>query len=202
MSVINWGDVPTWLGTVFAAAAAGAAVWTLKSQRDQIQEQRVFIAEQSATMELERAELRSAAEDRRWAQARRVRMHHQPAWSTPDAEGNAGPDDHWVVIASNGSDAPVHQVEVRFGSAYTAAEAYELSRESLHAHQGERRTIPLHLVGPSRRVRFHSQRWRSATVHNNRPTLYFTDDGGVRWSLDSYGKLEETEQQPDRPLPA
>ncbi|MFI5685888.1 hypothetical protein [Streptomyces sp. NPDC051636] len=74
MSVINWGDVPTWLGTLFAAAAAGAAVWTMKSQRDQIREQRVFIGEQSATMALERAELRAAAEDRRWAQARRVRM--------------------------------------------------------------------------------------------------------------------------------
>ncbi|MGW6356858.1 hypothetical protein ACWFR5_17165 [Streptomyces sp. NPDC055092] len=38
MSVIDWGDAPTWFGTGFAALAAGAAMWTLKSQRDQIDE--------------------------------------------------------------------------------------------------------------------------------------------------------------------
>ncbi|MET8810292.1 hypothetical protein [Streptomyces sp. NPDC004546] len=44
--------------------------------------------------------------------------------------------------------------------------------------------------------------WPEVTAHNNRPTLYFTDDNGVRWALDSYGKLEEIEQQPGQPLSA
>ncbi|WP_330339395.1 hypothetical protein [Streptomyces sp. NBC_00557] len=196
MSVINWGDVPTWLGTVFAAAAAGAAVWTLKSQRDQIREQRVFIAEQSATMALERAELRAAAEDRRWAQARRIRMTQRKAGATTD-QGEAVPDNHWVVLVTNDSDAPVKDVEVRFGTAYTAAQAQLIRAATLRPDQpGELLTVPVHLLGAGRTVQFLSQRYSPATVHNNPPTLYFTDDSGVRWSLDSHGDLKETDQQP------
>jgi len=74
MSSIDGGDAPTWLGTLFAAAAATAAIWTIASQRQQIAEQRQFIGEQSATMALERAELQAAGEERRWAQARLVRL--------------------------------------------------------------------------------------------------------------------------------
>ncbi|MEU6774683.1 hypothetical protein [Streptomyces sp. NPDC046759] len=63
MSAINWGDVPTWLGAIFAAAAAGAAVWTLKSQRDQIGEQRAFIAEQAANLRRERQQLQVSSHE-------------------------------------------------------------------------------------------------------------------------------------------
>ncbi|MFF4803426.1 hypothetical protein ACFY1U_34355 [Streptomyces sp. NPDC001351] len=196
MSAINWGDVPTWLGTTFATAAAGAAVWTLKSQRDQIREQRVFISEQSATMELERAELRATAEDRRVAQARQVRMYHsqQNADAAARSMLRRDPDaipGHWSVEVVNDSEAPLRDLEVRFGSAYTAAEVYE-SRGSV---RGERLTLPVAILGARRRAEFLSQRYSPATLHNNRPTLYFTDDGEVRWSLDSYGKLAETDQQ-------
>ncbi|MGW9031482.1 hypothetical protein ACWGQ5_47210 [Streptomyces sp. NPDC055722] len=198
MNGINWGDVPTWLGAIFAALAAAAAVWTLKSQRDQIREQRAFIGEQSATMELERAELRAVAEDRRTAQAKRVRMHHRKAGATTDWQGAEVPDDHWVVTVINESDAPVHQAEVRFGTGHIASDVHEwrVGWNEARELQGERWMTPLHLLGPGRAAQFQSQHWSPTTVHNNRPTLYFTDDDGVRWSLNSYGKLDETEQQP------
>jgi len=192
------GDLATWVGSSFAAIAAGATLWTLKSQRDQISEQRVFIAEQSATLTLEREALRAAAEERRWAQARQVHMHHHKRGGSADGEGNVV-EDHWVVTVVNSSDASVYGLEVRFGTAYLAAEVYELAPSAGHnlgAQLGDRLVMPVHLLGPGRAVRFLSQRWSSSTVHNNRPTLTFQDDGGVRWVLDSYGKLDEVPPAP------
>ncbi|MGY3682981.1 hypothetical protein [Streptomyces sp. TE33382] len=47
MSGIDWGDAPTWIAGGFAAVAAFYARGTLKSQQNQIAEQREFIAERS-----------------------------------------------------------------------------------------------------------------------------------------------------------
>ncbi|MFC9682695.1 hypothetical protein [Streptomyces sp. NPDC056948] len=200
MSVPEWlGDVPTWIGAGGAIGAAWFAYQTITSQRQQIGEQQEFIAEQTRFMgeqqqnlELERAELRAAAEDRQWAQARRIRMAHHTAWTTPDSEGNASEDDHWVVTVINDSDAPVHQVDVRFGTAYLASEVWEWNPVwGGQRAPTERMMRPVHLLGPGRGARFLSQQWSAATTHNSRPTLYFTDDSGARWALDSYGKLDE-----------
>lgn len=199
MGPLQWGDVPTAVGAVFAGGAAWFAFQTIKSQRRQIGEQRQFIGEQLRFMddqrqnlELERAELQAAADDRRWAQARRVEVRHIKAAGEPDGRGGVLID-HWLVVLVNRSDAPVHQVDVRFGTAYTASEVHDWNaqRGSLAFEPGEQLMAPVHLVGPGRAVRFTSPRWPSATVHNNRPTVYFTDDSGVRWSCDSHGKLEE-----------
>lgn len=210
MNGINWGDVPTWLGAAFAAAAAAAAVWTLKSQRDQIGEQRTFIgeqraliAEQTSTLELERAELRAAAADRRVAQARRVRMIARKGGSTTDEHGAEVRANHWAVEVWNDSDAPVRDVEVRFGTAYNSAEAHEYWPERrIEDRRGQSLMRLIEVVGAARVVRFLSQRYSPATVHNNPPVLYFTDENGVRWALDVRGDLTETEQQPGTPLPS
>ncbi|MBL3669067.1 hypothetical protein JL475_24350 [Streptomyces sp. M2CJ-2] len=207
MSVIDWGDIPTWVGAVFAAGAAGAAVWTLASQRAQIREQRQFIAEQTSFMaeqrqnlELERAELRAAAEERREAQARQVRMYQRMLGGQDDGLGGlTGGPDHWAVTVQNPSDAPIHQLEVRFGTAYMASDAWEwpaFEPSRRGATVGDRLAMPVYLLGPGRAVRFASQSWPAATVHNNRPVLFFTDDNGLRWQLDSYGKLEEAPAEP------
>ncbi|MGP4090744.1 hypothetical protein [Streptomyces sp. KR55] len=65
MGLLDWGDVPTWIGGAGALGAAWFAYQTITSQRQQIGEQREFIAEQSRFMaeqkqnlELERVELR------------------------------------------------------------------------------------------------------------------------------------------------
>lgn len=192
MGVVDWGDVPTWFGGGFAALAFGAAAWTLKSQRDQISEQRVFIGEQSATLALEREALRAGAEDRKWAQARQLRMHNRKGYGRDD-EVELDEADHWVVTIVNQSDAPVHGVEVRFGEAYRASDVFACNR---HWEPGERLASPIHLLGPGRVAQFLSQSWPSATVHNNRPSVAFTDDDGVRWTLDAHGKLEEASPEP------
>ncbi|MFD5656936.1 hypothetical protein [Streptomyces hirsutus] len=196
MSAIDWGDAPTWLGVVFAAAAAGAAVWTLASQRAQIREQREFIAVQSANLALEREELRAAAEARREAQAKQAYMHQQMEGCEWGDDGDVVPD-HWVVSVQNRSDTPLHDLELRFGTAYLASEVHDLPPTALHGpNEGERRELPVAILGPGRALRFRSQCWSRATVHNNRPTLFFTDGNGLRWQLDSHGKLEEAPAVP------
>lgn len=190
---IDWGDAPTWLGAVFAALAAAAAALTLKSQRDQIAEQREFIRQQSENLALERAELQAAAEERRREQAKKVLLKCRVSGSSGvDRYGNSTGYSFWVAEVHNNSDDPLHDVLVRFGSSYNAAKAFERDADG-HPDAG-RRTVPVYLVGPRRVVVFNSSQWSEATVDNNPPHVYFTDDAGVRWHLDQYGKLEEVEE--------
>ncbi|MET9099960.1 hypothetical protein [Streptomyces antibioticus] len=197
MSAVDWGDVPTWVAAVFAGLAARFAWQTIKSQRQQIGEQRAFIAEQSANLGLERAALRASAEDRKWSQARQVKVTCQKATSTFDG-GVPGENDHWVVTVVNESDAALRGVEVRFGTAYLASGVWVLE-PSLHnygAVLGDRMVAPVDLLAARRGLRFESQQFASAPLHNNKPSVTFTDDNGVRWSLDYYGKLEEVPAEP------
>ncbi|MFD3521641.1 hypothetical protein [Streptomyces sp. NPDC058653] len=186
---VDMGDVPTWVGAIFAAGAAGAAVWTLASQRKQIDEQRAFIGEQSATLALERAELHAAAEDRKWSQARQVRMTYRTAGGQPDGGGGLSGYDHWRVSVENGSDAPLSNVLARFGSAYVASEAYDELERDLPG--SGRQVVPVHRIGPHRTFVFVSPPWQETTVDNNRPHVFFTDDAGIRWHLDRYGSLTQ-----------
>ncbi|MFC7906456.1 hypothetical protein [Streptomyces nigra] len=192
MSGIDWGDVPTWLGVVFAAGAAGAAVWTLASQRVQIREQREFIAEQAQNLTLERAELRAAAEGRKWSQARQVSMEDERL-----SDGGGG--EFWMVQVFNGSDAPIRDLHVRFGDAYLPSETHEVREVGIDPLQsviGETWVHPLHSLGAGRAVRFTSQAFQPHTAHNSRPSLKFTDDNGIRWAVDHLGVLAEASDDP------
>ncbi|MET8765483.1 hypothetical protein [Streptomyces sp. NPDC004658] len=210
MGPVQWGDVPTWVASAFAGAAALFAYQTIRSQRQQIGEQQEFIAEQSQFMaeqtrfmdeqrqnlELERSELRAAAEDRRVAQARRVRMVARKEGATTNDQGADMQATHWRVEVRNESDAPVRNVEVRFGTAYNSADVYELWSEPVRF---QRLMQLVELVGPGRAVIFMSQRYSAAMVHNNPPKLYFTDQNGTRWVVDARGDLQPTTQQPGNP---
>lgn len=186
MGLVDWidlGDAPTWLGAVFAAGAAWAAYKTLKSQQKQIEEQRKFIEEQSRNLALERAELLAVAEDRRRAQAARIRLEPHKSGGETDAEGNVVGYDHWFVVFRNDSDAPVRDVLMRFGASYNAARATDFDAEPL--------PVPVPLLGAERVALFYSSHWPEASVDNHRPHVYFTDEAGVRWHLDEHGALEE-----------
>ncbi|MGW3572232.1 hypothetical protein ACWDSL_51725 [Streptomyces sp. NPDC000941] len=193
MGSIDWGDAPTWIAGVFAAAAAYYARGTLRSQQKQIREQREFIAEQSATLALERAELSAAAEERKWAQARQVRMRIWTARRVQRTWVRAREGyERWDVEVENGSSEPVRAVKVRFGASYTASEAYDLAHEDLPG--GGRLGAPVPLIGPGRTFLFVSPNWPETTVDNNRPHVYFTDDAGLRWHLNEHGQLTERPQ--------
>ncbi|MER7930501.1 hypothetical protein ABTY96_46585 [Streptomyces sp. NPDC096057] len=211
MGPLQWGDVPTAVGALFAGGAAWFAFQTIKSQRQQIGEQRQFIgeqlrfmAEQQQNLELERGELRAAAEDRRTAQAKRVRMVGRKAGASTDGQGASTPNDHWVVTVTNDSDAPLREVEVWFGSAYSSAEVYEWNAlwNPARTRGGDRLMQLVDLIGAGRVVCFESQHYSPAAVHNNPPVVFFTDDNGARWSLTARGSLNSTAQQPGSSPPS
>lgn len=154
----------------------------------------MFIGEQSATLSLERAELRAAAEDRKWAQAKRVTMTYRTGgFIDRDRDGNAIGYDRWVVEVTNGSDDVVTDVLVRFGDTYNAVSAVDVGDRRL-PDQG-RRGVPVDVIGPGRQVVFESPRWNETTVDNNRPVAWFTDAAGVTWVLGRDGVLKPEEGQ-------
>jgi hypothetical protein len=172
MSDIDWGDAPTWIAAFFAAGAAVFAGGTLRSQRQQIAEQQAFIAEQSQNLQMERDELRAAAEDRRYAQARQI-----------DTELRG-----LGVRVYNNSDAPIADVLVTLGEApaHHAAEVFDaLDR---HSRTSGEYIVPMPVMGARRCFSF-----RGAGDVDPGPNfdVYFTDDAGVRWHLDQLGKLVE-----------
>ncbi|WP_031039856.1 hypothetical protein [Streptomyces sp. NRRL F-5650] len=197
MGLADWGDVPTWFSGVGALTAGWFAYQTIRSQRRQIGEQRAFIAEQTRFMdeqrqnlELERAELRAQAEERRVSQARQIHMAFT-TWgsSGEDRYGDGTGYSAWRVEVENKSNEPIRDVTVRFGETYIAATATD--EQGFHHPDGGRRLVPVPLIPAGHKVVFESPNWSEATVDNNRPALLFTDDGGVLWRRDSYGKLEE-----------
>lgn len=190
---MDWGDAPTWIAAIFAGGAAVFAYMTIKSQRQQIGEQRSFIGEQSANLTLERAELRAALEERRWAQAKQVVMTFRTAGSSgEDSYGDPVGYNQWDVFVINGSDEPVRDVLVRFGDTYNAASAVEI--DSRHLPDGGRRAVPVDVIGPGRQVQFESPRLGEITVDNNRPELRFTDASGTAWRRDQHGVLSLVEE--------
>lgn len=184
MGPADWGDVPTWLGGGGALAAGWFAYQTIRSQRQQIGEQQAFIAEQTRFMddqrqnlELERAELRAQAGERRINQARQVGLTHQLAGGF-----------YWRATIGNSSDSPIHDLNVSFG---LAGDGPAQARVRTIGMTWEPVTPPLQLLGPGRTAVFESPQYNHGTALNSKPTLLFTDNDGVRWSLDSYGKLME-----------
>ncbi|MBK3631578.1 hypothetical protein JHN52_01100 [Streptomyces sp. MBT97] len=196
MGPLNWGDVPTAVGALFAGGAAWFAYQTIKSQRQQITEQRSFIGEQIQFMSdqrenllLERAELRNQADERHVAQAQAVKMvaeAHGSSGTSP--EGDPIGFDSWHVLVLNRSSEPITDVMVRFGDTYNAASARVFA---IRPPDTGLRPLPVHLIPDGGEVSFFSPRWSETTVENNRPALLFTDAAGTRWRRSYDGKLEE-----------
>lgn len=178
MGPVQWGDVPTWVAAVFAGGAALFAYQTITSQREQIEEQRLFIAEQSQNLMLEREALQAAADERRVAQARQVRAQRM------------GITNLHRVLVSNRSTEPLYDVTVRYGTAYSSVRAYRVDEDGdVASHEPFPATV--HLVGPGRTFRFESTAMSETTLANARPVVHFTDNNGVKWHLDEHGELTE-----------
>ncbi|MEU0428503.1 hypothetical protein ABZ235_33865 [Streptomyces canus] len=174
MSGIDWGDAPTWLGAFFAAAAAGAAIWTLKSQRDQIDEQRNFIGEQSQNLALERQALLAAAQDRREAQARQIGVFpKEPTYV--QVVNNSGDPITDVRCEARGEPA-LHAVEVPPGQAFTPVILASMIRGSSPQH--------VEKLGVAREAWFHV-----TTIDRGAVIVRFTDVAGNKWVLDDAGSL-------------
>ncbi|MER7814526.1 hypothetical protein [Streptomyces sp. NPDC096153] len=184
------GDVPTWVAAIFAGGAAVFAGVTMVimrrqigMQRDQLDEQREFIAEQSQNLQLERAELRAQAEDRRVAQARQVIMS-VTALTSAEPQSDGGGPDTWQVRVRNPSDAPIRDVVMSFGGT--------LGVRAIRAPGfSTTEDVPLPVLGGDRMAEFLSTHVTAGVLDDSPPVVNFTDDAGVRWRLDSLGRLRE-----------
>ncbi|MFF5972230.1 hypothetical protein ACFY7C_11995 [Streptomyces sp. NPDC012769] len=170
---IDWGDAPTWVAGAFAAAAAYYTRGMLRSQREQIAEQRDFIAEQSANLSLERQALLAQAEERLYAQARCIEVRR---------ERNS-------LRVFNHSDAPIHGVSVAFGEdGRRAVRAYRVTSSETGTRElltGDYPT-PVEVIGVGSHFSFLDpfEGWDDVAV------LYFTDADGAQWQLTQHGRLE------------
>uniref|UniRef100_UPI003516A00A hypothetical protein n=1 Tax=Streptomyces calvus TaxID=67282 RepID=UPI003516A00A len=203
MGGIDWGDAPTWVAGAFAAAAAFYARGTLRSQQKQIEEQRHFIEQQSMNLALEREALQAAADERKRAQASAVRMAVREVSSPNTPSDGAGGRVHWDALAAdvvNESNEPVHDVVVRFGG-QDAIGAKQGVRQRFAGGQltgrwegtGDELHPPVTLLGATGCLIFASGAIGREQLETERPVVFFTDNAGVRWSLDEHGSLQEVQ---------
>ncbi|MFF5285204.1 hypothetical protein [Streptomyces sp. NPDC013171] len=189
MSGIDWGDAPTWIAAVFAGGAAWAAGLTLRSQRRQLDEQRAFIGEQSANLQLEREILRADADDRKRGQARQVTMQYLMQGAGTGEE----PVEYWQVKVVNRTAEPIHDVSVQCGVRISATSVL------LHgATQTERgpHPVPLGILSSGFLAEFRTDFSPRGTLNAERPVVFFKDNAGVRWRLDEHGDLSQIEVEP------
>ncbi|MFC8661268.1 hypothetical protein [Streptomyces sp. NPDC057199] len=179
---INWGDAPTWAGAIFAAAAAAFTFITLRSQHQQLDEQRVFIGEQLVNLQAERDALVVAAQDRRSAQARQVTLRTQLVIGPdgPDAADGC----YLQAVVSNSSDRPITDVDVEFGD--------------LTADQVQATRVPDHQIvdapcgiGPRQAYQFASKDSSMDRLEEIAVTTVSTDASGVTWRLTDDNFLSE-----------
>lgn len=170
------GDLATWVGSSLAGVAAAATLWTLKSQRDQIDEQRTFIGEQSANLTLERQALLAAAQERREAQARRIRFEVTPPY----------------VKVLNRSEDPITEVRCRedgqppVRAAASRADGVEASISMMLEQLQGQEQEHIDVLGVNRLGWFQRRPGLTGAVE-----IAFTDANDVRWTRDSQGKLTE-----------
>ncbi|OKI22219.1 hypothetical protein [Streptomyces sp. CB03911] len=205
LSKIQWGDAPTWLGFIAAGIAAFFAFRSFQKMRDQVSDQRDFIAdqlvfigdqrqfmadqmtfigdqrqfmiEQSANLALERQALTADAAARRASQARQVTMNVVRTEST------------CMARVLNGSNAPLKDVDLRFGAYVVSAMEVHPNNEQLP--RGPERPTPLEVVGPGAVFNFWLRGHSADTIREARARLQFTDENGVSWLVDEYNSLSE-----------
>jgi hypothetical protein len=182
MGSIDWGDAPTWIAGGFAAVAAYYARGTLRSQQQQITEQREFIAEQAANLRLEREELQAQLADRRSAQARQIRLECRAEGAElNDETGELENADFWTVVIRNQSETPVYDLTVAF-----AGEPPRWVQTADRAGGGAVRVLPREQIAT-----FTSPRVDPIRLMGSRPVVRFRDADGVWWRLLHDERLEE-----------
>ncbi|OKH91483.1 hypothetical protein AB852_28410 [Streptomyces uncialis] len=176
---MDLGDVPTWFGVAFAGAAAIAAVLTMRNQQTQLKEQRKFIEVQTENLSLERVELLAAVEDRREAQARQIRVTVSDAY----------------VSATNGSNAPIHDVRCSVGGAAALRAVVTAPDESTSlrmqaAEVMRTSTSSLEVVGSGQVARFQRPGAGVGSVQ-----VTFTDAHGYVWVRGELGSLRRVRSE-------
>ncbi|MFF8016385.1 hypothetical protein [Streptomyces sp. NPDC007929] len=178
---INWGDAPTWFGSVAGAAALGFTAFTVRQQTNQLRAQQELNKEQLEIFRLERKALAAEVRDRHTAQARGVKFSLQKSAGQdfPD-----GPDSAWYSAeVTNQSDEAITDVTVDYNG-WEEPQAARLSPDHILMDQ------PC-VMGPGHVVAFSSQPTHIDRLEHIHPTCQFKDAAGVSWTLDQDGRLTE-----------
>ena len=198
-----WGDVPTWLLVVLAAAAGWVGFVQLGILRDQIAEEARRNAKRDELLDrqIAEAEQRSLTYERQQAEAVEIKATHSMA----RIAGSDPPTSHHVHGAevSNESRRPIRNVACRIrpepGDALQAAEKVGVFVE----WAGEKRAFP------SSREGVHIQLLRAGETggfiftgsKDEYPmasfTVRFTDDAGLHWQIDPDLHLEKLPNRDD-----
>ncbi|MFE5757514.1 hypothetical protein ACFQ7M_19565 [Streptomyces massasporeus] len=181
LSWIQWGDAPTWFGSVAGAGALVFTAYTVRQQTRQLKEQQDFTREQMQNLLLERKALAAEVRDRHTAQARQVTFVFQivAGEDFPD-----GPECCWYSAeVTNESDEAITNLTVDYGG-LEELQAARLRPDS--------RLMDLPCVaGPGHKVAFSSQATYLERLDEIYPTCTFTDAAGVDWTLTQDGRLVE-----------
>ncbi|MEJ5915453.1 hypothetical protein [Pseudokineococcus sp. 1T1Z-3] len=170
---MDLGDLPTWLGVLVSALALGAAA--------------VAATHAGRVLRIESARDARAEEDRRELQARGV-----SAWVAVHLDDRGSRQDGFVL--HNVSDAPVHDVTVRFLSpdykGWRDATMLVVPPGRYFTRDGEPTYgwyFPDHVDAYPGTIRpvMKKEQWRVAE-------LTFTDSAGRRWRRDGRGTLSTT----------
>lgn len=178
---MNWGDVPTWLLVVLAAVGGGAALWQLRLQRRQLQDQQDDMARR--TRQLERV------------QADAIDLSWQPTAPLAAAPDQNSSQPVWTGVVQNDSRRPIRDVVCRVqphpaqdfsGGSEIVAEIVSLEPgpddpllEFGRMWLGDR----VQLVRSGAKFGFQTT-IRAADHGVARMKVRFTDDAGLHWEID------------------
>ncbi|MYS81347.1 hypothetical protein [Embleya scabrispora] len=178
---IDWGNALTAAGAVFAATAAWATLRTLQKQRQQLDEQRSVMAEQTRVLRLQQDQLLAYARDRT-DQARRITVDSKftDVPGHPNTDGNGSR----TVTVTNPTDYPIRGVRVDFGG------DPEWATIQLEGQYGATRSkYPIDVLAPRGVAVFYSGVWPANDIFYNPPQVTFTDSLGQQWKMNETGQL-------------
>ncbi|MFI6587286.1 hypothetical protein [Embleya sp. NPDC050493] len=179
---VDRSNALTAAGAVFAATAAWATLRTLRYQRQQLDEQRLFVAEQTRVLQLQQDQLLAYARDRT-DQARRITVDSKFADvpGDPAADGNGSR----TVTVTNPTDYPIRGVRVDFGGSGSP----EWATIQLEGQYGATRsTYPIDVLAPRSVAVFYSGVWPANDIFYSPPQVTFTDSLGQQWQVNENGQ--------------
>ncbi|MET7299812.1 hypothetical protein [Embleya sp. NPDC005575] len=179
---VDWSNALTAAGAVFAATAAWATLQTLRKQRQQLDHQRSFMAEQGRVLQLQRDQLLAYAKDR-IDQARRIIVDSKYAdvLGDPAADGNGSR----TVTVTNPTDYPIRSVRVDFG----VTDRAEWATIQIEGQYGATRSrYPIDVLVPRGVAVFYSGVLLANDIYYYSPQVTFTDSLGRQWKVTETGQ--------------
>jgi hypothetical protein len=185
---VHWGDVPTWVGAVFLAAAALVGLLQLRRQSVELGTVRKDLQElQAEQLDLQLEPERIAARRDRRKQAEQVLCSRRK--DQIRLEGNATAPSAWdYLLVTNTSDEPIRTVNVSFGGQGPFRVGH-LEPQTKGLVLVGRVDQPVPIIDPS--VDWCFLQPGNVDPENAAVLVRFDDANEVRWQANLVGQLDE-----------